>query len=124
MSNLGWRSALRLSVLCLVVAAPAAADQSAAAGPTVTPSRSYLNLQPRRRAPRRPLVVAPVTPRRMPAASRGTAPRVVCGMTMIPGDNAVDRRMVLALPDGATGGAARPFALPLCAEDGDEARRR
>lgn len=114
MSKLSWRIAIRLSVLCLVTAAPAAADQAGATGPTVTPSGSYLNLQPKRRPDARPLLWAPVRP--TPAAARAPVPRVICGMTMIPGDNTVDDRMVVAVPKDAPRPTLRAVDPPLCSE--------
>lgn len=114
MSKLSWRTAIRLSVLCLVMAAPAGAEQAAATWPTVTPSGSYLNLQPRRRPQARPPLWAPVRP--TPAAERASAPRVVCGMTMIPGNNGVDDRMVVVMPKDAARSTLRAVDPPICNE--------
>jgi hypothetical protein len=96
----------RTLLLLATLAVPALADAQATAppaldGPTRTPSGSYLNLAPHLKTPARPLVQAPRGPVRRVAA---TAPRVVCGMTIIPGDPAVDPGIMAR----ATPSSARP----------------
>lgn len=61
-------------------------------GPTTTPSGSYLNLSPRRTAPPRPNIQAAPPDRSRAAAS--SRPRVVCGMTLVPGDPSIDPGIV------------------------------
>lgn len=80
--------------LCASVVLPASAEARQAStrplfgGPTTTASGSYLNLTPRRMAEPKPPVPAP---RGLSPSARATVqPRVVCGMTLLPGDPAVD----------------------------------
>jgi len=71
-------------------------------GPTTTPSGSYLNLSPRRTAPPRPLARPAALP--PPAGPVTARPRVVCGMTLVPGEPTVD--------PGMTARVTPPFARP------------
>lgn len=123
MTGSAWCSTLALATVCLVSAAAEADAQSISRGYSTTESGSYLNLGPRQRMTQPPLVQAP---RRAPSGATeaaGARRTVVCGMTMLSGDNAVDQKMVMVRPEGAPG-AARPFALPMCAEAKAERRPR
>ena len=111
-----WCSTLALATVCLVSVAAEADAQSMSRGYSTTESGSYLNLGPRQRMTQPPLVQAP---RRAPSEATeaaGARRTVVCGMTMLSGDNAIDQKMVLTVPEGVKGGAARPFTLPMCAD--------
>lgn len=91
-------TSLTLPALALAQPSPA----TPLGGPTTTPSGSYLNLSPRRPAKPRPLIQA-MRPDRSPAAAPSRS-RVVCGMTLVPGDPAID--------PGIVAREARPAATP------------
>ncbi len=105
-------SPLALAMLCL--AAVAADAQTLPRDASTAPSGSYLNLQPRRRVPPA-LIQAPRTAQPEATSSRAGERTVVCGMTMLRGDNGVDQQMVRVRPQGNPG-ASRRFQLPMCAE--------
>jgi hypothetical protein len=105
-------------VLCVSLAAPALAEarQTTArpplGGPTTTPSGSYLNLTPRRLPEPRPLIPAARAPR--PSARAAAPPRVVCGMTIVPGDPAVDPGMTARVTPLTAQPAIRAVEPPIC----------
>lgn len=72
-------------------------------GPTTTPSGSYLNLSPRRTPTPRPLI-QPGRRASQRTATGASQPHVVCGMTLVPGNPAID--------PGITARDTRPAATP------------
>lgn len=105
-------------VLCVSLAAPALAEarQTTArppdGGPTTTPSGSYLNLTPRRTPEPKPLT--PAARARRPSAQGAAQPRVVCGMTLVPGNPAVDPGMTARVTPLAAQPAIRAVEPPIC----------
>ena len=69
-----------------------AGQQPPSSGTAATTPGSYLNLQPRRRLPPGPLFNGRLLlePGRLQSRTRMPQPRVVCGMTLLPGDAGVD----------------------------------
>ena len=118
---------MQLLVLCASLVAPARtearqATRPAFSGPTTTPSGSYLDLSYLNRAPRRspaprPLVQARPTPLRAQTEGR---PRVVCGMTIVPGHPAVDPGMTARVTPLGARPTIRTVEPTLC---GDAASR-
>lgn len=111
-------------VLCVSLVVPALAEARQATprplfgGPTTTPSGSYLNLTPRPARERRPLIPAARGPR--PSARAAVQPRVVCGMTVVPGDSAVDPGMTARVTPPTAQPTIRTIEPPIC---GDAAAR-
>lgn len=107
-------------VLCMSLATPALAEARQATprplfgGPTTTPSGSYLNLSPRPAPPPRP----PMQPARgLRSTMRAAAsPRVVCGMTLVPGDSAVDSGIYARVTPLATQPTIRAVEPTICSE--------
>lgn len=100
-----------LGVMLLTLAAQAQTPES---GPLTTPSGSYLNLQPRRQAPRPPLVVpAPRPAPEAPAAQR-QGRRVVCGMTVLTPTPGMDEAMVKTVPKDGPRPTMRTIDPPIC----------
>lgn len=111
-------------VLWVSLAAPALAEARQATarplfgGPTTTPSGSYLNLTPRRMPEQRPLGPAARAPR--PSVRAAAQPRVVCGMTVVPGDPAVDPGLTARVTPLTAQPTMRAVEPPIC---GDAAAR-
>lgn len=111
-------------VLCVSLVVPALTEARQTApspvfgGPMTTPSGSYLNLAPRRRPEQRPLIPAARGSRA--SARRAAQPRVVCGMTVLPGDPAVDPGMTARATPPTAQPTIRAVEPPLC---GDAAPR-
>lgn len=76
--------------------------------------RWYKNLSPQRTPEARPLFQA--TPPPTPAARAATTPRVVCGMTVLTGDAAIDPGIVARITPPAARPAVRPVDPPICVE--------
>jgi hypothetical protein len=108
---------LQAVVLCVSLVGPALTEARQAprpllGGPTTTPSGSYLNLTPRPARAPRPLIPAARGPR--PSARATAQPRVVCGMTIVPGDSAVDPGMTARVTPPAAQPAIRALEPPIC----------
>ena len=109
-------------------AEPTRAQTPSRAAPGSTSSGSYLNLQPylavppfyvkafpRRRAEPRPLFQAPLRPDRN-AAVDAARPRVVCGMTVVPGNPAVDPGITARMTSPEARPAIRSVVPSICGE--------
>lgn len=117
--------ALRTLILAGTIGMLPPAPAMAQAAPQATaPSTagSYLNLQPRRRVPRRPMFQAPAVTAPRPA---GVAPgattnmdarTVVCGTTVLRGAPLTDAGMIVPIPHDGPRPAIRAVDPPLCAE--------
>lgn len=105
-------------VLCVSLVVPVLTEARQATprpllgGPTTTPSGSYLNLTPRPAREPRPLIPLARGPR--PTARAAGQPRVVCGMTIVPGDAAVDPGMTARVTPPAAQPAIRALEPPIC----------
>jgi len=127
----------RLAVLCSVVgllvssasldaAAPASGQQNSQAVPwtpqpgarqfsTAGPKDPYLNLFGAPDRPRVPVSSPDPTPNgRSNQSPTSGEPRVVCGMTIIPVDPAVDPGVHVTPPDAGTEYTMRVLKLPIC----------
>lgn len=105
--------------MAVIGAAPAPVRaQQPPAGAASADGRSYLNLQPRRRMNQPPLF--PTAPRLTPAqpqvAAGAPGRRVVCGMTIIPADPAVDPGIQARVAPRSTTPTMRVIEPPLCWE--------
>lgn len=111
-------------MLCVSLVVPALTEARQATprplvgGPTTTPSGSYLNLTPRPAREPRPLIPAARGPRA--SARAAVQPRVVCGMTIVPGDSAVDPGMTARVTPLTAQPTMRAVEPPIC---GDAAAR-
>lgn len=109
---------LQAVVLCAGLAMPALAEARQPSprplfgGPTTTPSGSYLNLAPRPARDPKPLITAARGPRTSATGAR--PPRVVCGMTLVPGDPGVDPGMTARVTPRTAQPAIRAVEPPIC----------
>jgi len=107
-------------VLCVSLAVPALTEARQSSprplfgGPTTTPSGAYLNLTPRATREPRPLI--PAARRQRPSDGTGWPPRVVCGMTVVPGVPAVDPGMTARVTPPAAQPTIRAVEPTICGE--------
>lgn len=109
-STVGTLGAIAIGMLTLATVARAQMP----AGPTTTPSGSYLNLQPRRQMRQPPPVAPTLRPSADEPYARRESRQVVCGMTVITPPPGTDDAMVVPVPKDGPRPTMRTIDPPIC----------